>query len=163
MPGDSWYPEADDYWVDPAEVGQHPIRHGDLFASPDLPTLKTNKGQSWSGVVVLHPSCETGAKAGDKTEVLIRRELYFRYRWLVPLDSVYKLEQVRISADSNFVGPRPAWAPADQGLTSGHAPDENQNAAEAHGLGHLEVFPPIRRVRIRVIISPPTWSSTWSG
>ena len=52
------------------------------------------------------------AMTHDARVYLIRRELYYRYRWLVPLDSVYKLEQVRISADSNFVGPRPTWAPA---------------------------------------------------
>ncbi|MBI1352495.1 MAG: hypothetical protein GC156_15440 [Actinomycetales bacterium] len=41
---------------------------------------------------------------------LIRRELYYRYRWLVPMDSVRNSEAVRIRADAAFIGPKPEWA-----------------------------------------------------
>lgn len=40
---------------------------------------------------------------------LIRRELYYRYRWVVPIDRVLELEGARIAGDPQFVGPKPAW------------------------------------------------------
>ena len=41
----------------------------------------------------------------------IRRYLYWRQRWKIQIDQVRSLEQRRISMDTNFMGPRPAWAP----------------------------------------------------
>jgi hypothetical protein len=41
----------------------------------------------------------------------IRRDIYFRYRQLLPFAEVKELEANRISSDSRFVGPRPVWAP----------------------------------------------------
>lgn len=190
---DAWYPPADTYWVRTDEVDAYPLRHGDVVATPDLDVCRTQKGQLWSHVVVLHPSCELGAKALADTEVvvarvnrvtdigaqqrasvrvgfaerdgelvvahantfwmpplpgqgddtdfyadfrrpqrvplaalraagrvaamthdarvyLIRRELYFRYRWLTTVDDIRQLEAVRIAGDPHFVGPRPGWA-----------------------------------------------------
>lgn len=193
MSSDAWYPEAAAYWADPAAANEYPLRYGDICAAPDLPACKTMKGKPWAHVVVLHPSCELGAKAAGDTEVLvvrvnrvsdisapqralvrlgwaerdgrlvvahantwwmppvpeqaddtdwyadfrraqrvpleavlaagraaslthdarvylIRRELYFRYRWLVATDQVRALEAERIAGDPAFIGPRPAWA-----------------------------------------------------
>ncbi len=41
----------------------------------------------------------------------IRRWIYFRFRWGLSYDEVQEAERVRISADPNFAGPRPVWAP----------------------------------------------------
>ncbi len=40
---------------------------------------------------------------------VIRRELYYRYRWLVSREDVQANEASRVSNDSDFVGPRPPW------------------------------------------------------
>lgn len=47
----------------------------------------------------------------DARVALIRREIYYRYRWLVPLSVVRDAEAVRITSDDAFIGPRPSWAP----------------------------------------------------
>lgn len=190
---DAWYPAADSYWVPLAAADAHPLRYGDVVATPDLPACRTTKGRPWAHVLVLHPSCDLASKATEQTEVLvarvnkvddigsnqraavrvgwiehdgrlkvahastfwmppmpaqgddidwyadfrrlqrvplaalrragrraamthdarlhlIRRELYFKYRWLVPLADVRDLEATRISGDADFVGPRPSWA-----------------------------------------------------
>lgn len=47
---------------------------------------------------------------------LIRREIYYRYRWLVSIDDVRANEAKRISNDPHFTEPRPPWgefAPTD--------------------------------------------------
>lgn len=46
----------------------------------------------------------------DARVALIRRDLYFRYRWIVSIDQVRHLEAVRIRGDQVFQGPRPPWA-----------------------------------------------------
>ena len=40
---------------------------------------------------------------------VIRRELYYRYRWLVSREDVQANEASRISNDPDFAGPRPSW------------------------------------------------------
>lgn len=45
----------------------------------------------------------------DARVAVIRRELYYRYRWLVPMTDVQALEAARISSDLHFTGPRPPW------------------------------------------------------
>lgn len=40
---------------------------------------------------------------------VLRRDIYFRYRWAMSLDDVLNLEKFRIEADNNFAGPRPQW------------------------------------------------------
>lgn len=190
---DAWYPPAGGYWVPAGEAGDYPLRYGDVVATPDLDVCRTGKGHLWSHLLVLHPSCELGAKAAADTEVvvarvnkvtdmgaqqraqlrvgfaerdgelvvahantfwmppltgqdddtdwyadfrrpqrvpldalrsagreaamthdtrvyLIRRELYFRYRWLTPVEDIRQLEATRIGGDPDFVGPRPEWA-----------------------------------------------------
>ena len=41
---------------------------------------------------------------------LIRRKIYFRYRWNLSLADVRRTEALRIGSDLSFVGPRPGWA-----------------------------------------------------
>ena len=45
----------------------------------------------------------------DARVSVIRRELYYRYRWLVATDDVRALEAARISHDPHFTEPRPPW------------------------------------------------------
>lgn len=46
----------------------------------------------------------------DARVALIRREIYHKYRWLVPMADVRALEAERIRLDPAFCGPKPAWA-----------------------------------------------------
>jgi hypothetical protein len=50
------------------------------------------------------------AMSHDARLALLRRDLYFRYRWAVTLEAVTALERDRIAGDAAFVGPRPDWA-----------------------------------------------------
>lgn len=50
------------------------------------------------------------AMTHDARLALLRRDLAFRYRWQLPPEQILELEQARISGDSAFEGPRPAWA-----------------------------------------------------
>lgn len=46
----------------------------------------------------------------DARLALLRRDLYFRYRWPVTLEAVTTLERNRIAGDAAYKGPRPVWA-----------------------------------------------------
>jgi hypothetical protein len=48
----------------------------------------------------------------DARVAVIRRDLYYRYRWLVPMADVKAAETDRIAFDPHFTPPRPGWAPA---------------------------------------------------
>lgn len=50
------------------------------------------------------------AMTHDARIALLRRDLYFRHRWMLPLDDLVALEANRIRGDSAFQGPRPPWA-----------------------------------------------------
>jgi hypothetical protein len=50
------------------------------------------------------------AMTHDARVYLIRREIYFKCRWITPLGQIFDLERGRILNDSQFIGPRPAWA-----------------------------------------------------
>lgn len=45
----------------------------------------------------------------DARVAVIRREIYYRYRWLVSMDDVQANEAGRISNDPTFTEPRPPW------------------------------------------------------
>lgn len=47
----------------------------------------------------------------DARVSIIRRDIYYRYRWLIPRADVEAAEQNRISNDPHFAPPRPDWAP----------------------------------------------------
>ena len=46
----------------------------------------------------------------DARVAFIRREMYYKYRWIVPMADVRALEAARIRADPAFAGPKPNWA-----------------------------------------------------
>jgi hypothetical protein len=50
------------------------------------------------------------AMSHDARLALLRRDLYFRYRWMLTLEAVTALERDRIAGDSACAGPRPDWA-----------------------------------------------------
>ena len=52
-----------------------------------------------------------GALTHDARVAVIRRDLYYRYRWLVPMADVRAAETDRIENDPHFTPPRPTWAP----------------------------------------------------
>lgn len=88
MAGDAWYPLPDateDLYLDFHKVER--VRLADLEAAG-----------------------RRAAMTHDARLTLIRRDLYYRYRWLVSPDSVLASEKARISNDPAFAGPRPAWA-----------------------------------------------------
>lgn len=66
-----WYPHPDSYWVDSAKADEYPFRYGDLFNAP-ADCLDAD-GASWPAVLVLHPSCDLGAKAKAALPVLVAR------------------------------------------------------------------------------------------
>jgi hypothetical protein len=41
---------------------------------------------------------------------LLRREIYYKYRWLTSIEEVRLAESDRIGNDENFEGPKPTWA-----------------------------------------------------
>ncbi len=47
----------------------------------------------------------------DARVSLIRREIYYKYRWLLSTSEVRRAEAARISNDASFIGTRPTWAP----------------------------------------------------
>ena len=49
-----------------------------------------------------------GAMSHEARAYLIRREIYFKYRWLLDVDEVRQHEAWRIGHDP-YVGPRPQW------------------------------------------------------
>jgi len=61
---------------------------------------------------VLHAAGRAAAMSHEARVAVLRRDIYFRYRWPLSLHAVAELEARRIGADSEFVGPRPAWAPS---------------------------------------------------
>lgn len=51
-----------------------------------------------------------GVMSHDARVTFIRRYMYFRFRLLLDVEAVRRLEADRIRADPAFAGPRPAWA-----------------------------------------------------
>lgn len=186
------YPDDENFWVPGDQEASYPARYGDLYNTPDELNLVDSRDRPWKAVMVLHPSCEMGAKgaplgaqivrvhllrevsgpqrdevrvgyrerefgvapvrvnmvylapppAGPHQEELyadlrdtarvsldklngagriaamshdariavLRRDIYFRYRWDIPVSELVRLEGGRIAADSAFQGPKPPWA-----------------------------------------------------
>jgi hypothetical protein len=68
----------------------------------------------------LRTAGRVGAASHDARLSILRRDVYFRYRWALGMKDVLALERSRIEADTNFAGPLPQWvAGADPG-TSPH-------------------------------------------
>lgn len=96
--------------------GQILVAHANTFWMPPLPTQDDDtdfyadfRRLQRVPFAALRDLREA-AMTHDTRVYLIRRELYFKYRWLVDLDNVRMLETERIAGDPNFAGPRPDWA-----------------------------------------------------
>ena len=63
-----------------------------------------------------NPEIRTGHIAAldhDGRVALIRREIYYKYLWLVPMIQVWNAEYSRINRDPNYEGPKPNWDSSD--------------------------------------------------
>jgi hypothetical protein len=61
---DGWYPLAADYWVDPSEAGDYPLRQGDLFMAVETPY------GHWDACQLIHPTCELAKAAVSEVQVI---------------------------------------------------------------------------------------------
>lgn len=86
-----------------APVPGHPTHDQPMFAH-----LKTTARVTVSD---LRAAGRIAALTHDARVAVIRRDLYYRYRWLVPMDDVRAAEADRIANDPFFTPPRPDWAP----------------------------------------------------
>ena len=86
-----------------------PIPESDTFAYPMFSNFRdvlvVNKDE-------LLGATRIAAITHDCRVSLIRRMIYFRYRFNLAFGEVRDLEAARIGADPTFEGPRPAWATA---------------------------------------------------
>lgn len=87
-----------------AAVPSHPTHDHPMFANLKATTRVT--------VSDLHESGRIAALTHDARVSVIRRDLYYRYRWILPTSEVKAVEQARISTDPHFAPPRPDWAHA---------------------------------------------------
>lgn len=90
---------ANTFWLPPATDS------GEL-AEPMFADLRD---VSTIPVATVLPETRVRALSHDARVHLIRRLVYFLFRWNLPLTQVRKLEASRISADAMFAGPRPSW------------------------------------------------------
>lgn len=58
----------------------------------------------------LHQTKRVRALSHEARLYLIRRKIYFRYRWNLELADVRRTEAQRIGGDPTFRGPKPPWA-----------------------------------------------------
>lgn len=50
------------------------------------------------------------AMSHDARLAVLRRDIYFRYRWDLPTSELLRMEAGRIASDSAFRGPKPRWS-----------------------------------------------------
>ncbi len=74
MPSDpKWYlGSREEYYVPARECVKYPLRQGDVFAWPDMPS-------GWKAAQLVHPTCEI-AKSGVKTLQVVRVEPFSELR-----------------------------------------------------------------------------------
>lgn len=84
-------------------------RHG-THAEPMFAHLKSTRRVPLAS---LREAGRVAALTHEARVCVIRRDLYYRYRWLVPMSDVAEAERARISNDPFFTPPRPDWAPLD--------------------------------------------------
>ena len=89
---------AHTFWLPPAGGVLAEPMFADFRDVASLPTTSVDRPQ------------RAAALSHDGRVSLIRRMIYHRFRWNLPLDRVRDLERARINADPAFAGPRPAWA-----------------------------------------------------
>lgn len=80
-------------------------------ATHDLPMFAHLKSTTRVTLAELREAGRIGALTHEARVAVIRRDLYYRYRWLVPMSDVLAAEADRISNDPFFTPPRPDWAP----------------------------------------------------
>ncbi|MQA74334.1 MAG: hypothetical protein GEU88_08365, partial [Solirubrobacterales bacterium] len=66
---DAWYLDAADYYVDPDELADYPLRQGDLIPGP------TVGGERWLAAQIVHPTCELPKRAVREIQVARVRPL----------------------------------------------------------------------------------------
>jgi hypothetical protein len=84
-----------------------------LSAPPDAPDTDLYVDFRKTRTVTFAALCDAGRRAAmthDARVHVIRREIYFKYRWKTTLADVFAAERERIGGDPTFGGPRPAWA-----------------------------------------------------
>lgn len=84
-----------------AGVPNHPQRAEGMFAHLKQ-TVRVRLGD-------LRAAGRIAALDHDARVAVIRRELYYRYRWVVDMDDVRAMEADRIANDPHFTDPRPPW------------------------------------------------------
>lgn len=80
-------------------------------ATHDHPMFANLKATARVTLADLRAAGRIAALTHDARVAVIRRDLYYRYRWLVPMADVKAAETVRIADDPHFTPPRPEWAP----------------------------------------------------
>jgi len=71
---------------------------------------------AWVNFEDLREAGRVAALDHEARACLIRREINYKYRWILPLDTIKSFETERIRNDANYVGVKPGWM---------QTPDEN--------------------------------------
>lgn len=79
-------------------------------ATHDHPMFAHLKSTARVTLANLRAAGRIAALGHDARVAVIRRDLYYRYRWLVPMADVKAAETDRIANDPHFTPPRPGWA-----------------------------------------------------
>ena len=67
------YPADGGFWVPFDQQSLYPWRYGDLVALPHgETTVQDGKGRTWFAAMVVHPTCDLGAKAAPSGSQLVR-------------------------------------------------------------------------------------------
>lgn len=64
---------------------------------------------TWVSYKELKAAERVAALDHEARACLVRREIYYKYRWVVPLSEIKRLEKLRIDNDPNYIGPKPDW------------------------------------------------------
>jgi hypothetical protein len=65
----AWYLPAEEYWVPPGRVADHPHRQGDLFGAIEV------AGEEWEAALLVHPTCELAKASVRELQVVRARRL----------------------------------------------------------------------------------------
>jgi hypothetical protein len=65
---DAWYLPAESYYVAEQELGDYPVRQGDVFPAPET-------HGAWAACQLLHPSCELAKQAVHDLQIVRVRRL----------------------------------------------------------------------------------------
>jgi hypothetical protein len=82
-------------------------------ASHNTPMFVDYRETVWVKYSELKAAGRIAALDHDGRVALIRREIYYKYRWLMPVFQVQNAEFSRINEDPNYEGPKPDWDLSD--------------------------------------------------